>query len=107
MSCMRRKTQNELRCFCRTTPLLAMYGLDNQELYIHIRIYKQRRIFGEIVITGGKVKLRCRECLRWHTIIIRQNGLPALTETSVPDVIASDSIILAEREIVDGSQSVG
>jgi len=54
--------------------LLATYGIDSKgKLFVHVKIYKARRIFGELVIEGGIVKIRCRDCLRWHTINIVGN----------------------------------
>lgn len=74
-----------LKCFCTRKPILAMYGLDAQgKLFVHIKIYKQNRVYGEILVTEGTVKLRCRECLRWHTVKIRQPGTAALEETQEP-----------------------
>lgn len=74
-------TQNELRCFCARTPLLATYGLDEQgKLYVHVKIYKQRRIFGEVLILEGTVKLHCRECLRWHKVVMKSAGNAELVE---------------------------
>jgi hypothetical protein len=66
---MSRRREKELRCFCARTPLLATYGVDGKgKLFVHVKIYKARRIFGELVVEGGVVKIRCRDCLRWHTI---------------------------------------
>jgi len=66
------KGAQELRCFCSREPLLALYGIDKDgQPYVHIKIYKQSRIFGEAIIKGGEVKLHCRECLRWHKIVIK------------------------------------
>ncbi len=82
---MRESTKNELRCFCSREPLLATYGLTfDGKLYVHVKIFKQRRIYGEIVVTEGKVKLHCRECLRWHTVSLRQPGKAELTEDLEP-----------------------
>lgn len=76
------RREKELRCFCSREPLLATYGVDSKgKLFLHIKIWKQRRIFGELVIEGGRVKLRCRECLRWHVVRIKQN-IASLEETS-------------------------
>lgn len=89
---MRQKTTNELRCFCARKPLLAVYGLDEKgHLYIHVKIYKQDRIFGEILITEGKVELHCRECLRWQRVRMIQSGKPVLEETRPPTEIAVGS----------------
>ncbi len=68
------RREKELRCFCSREPLLATYGIDKKgKLFIHIKIWKARRIFGEIVAEGGIVKLRCRDCLRWHVINVSEN----------------------------------
>lgn len=77
---------NELRCFCTRAPLLATYGQNEKGLlYVHVRVYKQRRVYGEMIVTGGTVTLKCRECLRWHTVVIRQPGdRAALKEVSAP-----------------------
>lgn len=78
----RRHTHNELRCFCARKPLLAMYGLTKEgRLYVHVKIYKQARIFGEVLVTDGTVELHCRECLRWHKVVMHQPGRVALEET--------------------------
>lgn len=75
------RREKELRCFCRAEPLLATYGVDGKgKLFVHVKIWKARRIFGELVIEGGLVKIRCRDCLRWHKIRVYQNQA-ALEET--------------------------
>ena len=58
---------------------------------MHVRVYKQRRVFGEVLVTNGVVKLHCRECLRWHTVVIRQPGKAELIEDSEPPVIPNAS----------------
>lgn len=68
------RREKELRCFCSREPLLATYGIDSKgKLFLHVKIWKARRIYGELVIEGGLVKIRCRDCLRWHTIHVRKN----------------------------------
>lgn len=65
--------EHELRCFmCLRNPLLATYGLDkNGQVFIHVKIWKAQRIFGELYIEqGSKVRIRCRECGRWHVIML-------------------------------------
>lgn len=73
-------SKNELRCFCRLEPLLAVYGIRDGKLYVHVKIYKARRIFGEILVTEGKVSLRCRDCLRWHTVRLVNPNTAVLEE---------------------------
>jgi hypothetical protein len=50
-------------------------------LYVHVKVYKSDRIFGEVVATGN-VKIRCRECYRWYEVVIRQSNRAVLQETS-------------------------
>lgn len=81
------KPEKELRCFCRHTPLLATYGIKSGVLFVHVKVYKQNRIYGELLIQGGIVRIRCRECLRWHTVRINQR-LATLEETDASTVLA-------------------
>lgn len=79
------RSSHELRCFCSRKPLLATYGLDSDsKLYVHVRVFKQHRIYGEVIIKGGEVKIHCRECLRWHRVIIKQPNQVSLSEDSIP-----------------------
>lgn len=72
---MQRDRKHELRCFCSRKPLLAIYGMDERNrAYIHVRVYKQQRVFGDVVIYGGEVKILCRECLRWYKIHFREES---------------------------------
>jgi hypothetical protein len=85
----RQRSKHDLRCFCRTEPLLAVYGIDEHgQLYVHVKIYKQSRVFGEVIVTGGVVRLRCRECLRWHKVRIIQPGSAVLEEDTRPGLLA-------------------
>jgi hypothetical protein len=81
------KTRNELRCTCRRQPLIGTYGLDeNGQVYVHVKVYKNRKIFGEIVIEqGSKARLRCRECYRWYSLAIGiRRGHAELIESPAP-----------------------
>lgn len=76
---MRKRTSNELRCFCARQPLLALYGLNEKgELYIHLKVYKGSRLYAEAILAKGDISLRCRECLRWHRVIMRDARKPEL-----------------------------
>jgi hypothetical protein len=70
--------------------LLATYGLDKGKLYVHVKVFKQHRVYGEVLVTEGKVQLRCRECLRWHTVIIRETGTAALSPQQFPPSVVED-----------------
>lgn len=61
----------EVRCFCSRSPLLAKAGRDKDgRPFVWMKVYKQRRLYGEMVAVEGEVHLRCRECRRWHRITI-------------------------------------
>lgn len=81
----------ELRCFCSRTPLLATYGVDEKgKLYVHVKVYKQRRIYGEILVSdAATVRILCRDCIRWHTVKIVQPGVAKLEETEFPSLLGS------------------
>lgn len=84
---MRHRTKHELRCFCRGEPLLATYGVDRERrLYVHIKVYKQGKVYGEIIATGGPLSIRCRNCLRWHKVMFRASGSVELEEDKTPEV---------------------
>ena len=73
--------RNEIRCICGRKPLLAVYGRDaSGKLFIHMRVYKASRVYGEIYVSAdAEVKIRCRECLRLQKIRII-SGRPILRE---------------------------
>ncbi len=79
-------TEHELRCeFCRRSPLLATFGLDSGgNLFVRVKIWKQSRIFGEIIAEGGPLRIRCRECLRWHRVIFGSKKVTLTEDTSAP-----------------------
>lgn len=81
-----------IKCFCAPEPILAMYGQDTRtrEYFIHVRAYKQRRLITELVvplISGGVVRIRCRNCLRWHKISVKTSQVEVRPE-ALPDSIA-------------------
>ena len=67
----------EVRCFCRRAPLLAICGRnkDNGEPFVHVKSARKDRINAEAIIVSGEVRIRCRDCLRWHTIRIKTIGV--------------------------------
>jgi hypothetical protein len=67
-----------------------MYGVEQTgKLYIHIKIYKQGRVYGETYHTDGTVKIRCRNCMRWHRVTII-NSTARLEET-LPPMVADEN----------------
>lgn len=64
-----------MRCFCSREPLLATYGLTmGGKAYVHVMVYKQKRIYGNLLILQGETLMQCRECLRWHRIRIGERA---------------------------------
>lgn len=39
--------------------------------FVHIKIFKQGRVYGEVVVESGTTWIRCRDCSRWHALNIR------------------------------------
>lgn len=70
-----------------------MYGVDvHGELYVHVKIYKQGKVYGEVYCTGGTVLIRCRNCFRLNrvTFVSRElaNLSASLVEEGAPPVDA-------------------
>lgn len=62
---MPKDTKHRLRCHCGHGTTLAFYGHDRDgEPYVHLKVYKQRRVFGNAVFRGGTVELMCSFCDR-------------------------------------------
>lgn len=96
------ENRKEIRCFCARHPMLAMYGVDDSgRLYIHIKIYRQNRLFGEYIVRGGDIEMRCRECLRWYRIFIRDNR-PVLRQEQQPEELKFDQHSLVEFSDIGG-----
>lgn len=73
-----------------------MYGLDAKgRTYVHIKVYKQRRIYGESIHYNGEVKIKCRECLRWNVIIFVSpyKDRAILRESATPPEVDSRGIL--------------
>lgn len=65
------KTKHRLTCTCNLKPLLAMWGVDeNGNAYLHVRVYKQDRVYAE-VYTIDPIMLYCRACGMWWNINVR------------------------------------
>lgn len=74
-------------------PLLATYGVNEDgKLYVHIKVFKQQRIYGEVLVVDGRVKLHCRECLRWHTVIFVQPEKAELKQDEEPPIIPAVNV---------------
>lgn len=92
--------KHKLNCFCARKPLLAMCGVDARgKVYVHVKVYKQHRVFAEIIAYDGEVKLNCRECYRWHTIRFKANNKAELQETAEPAEVRIEEVS-SERHAV-------
>lgn len=62
---------------------------------VHIKVHKQKQLYAEVVVLSGVVKLRCRECRRWHILkVIRDGGIDsrALSDYSEIEISAPPPI---------------
>lgn len=92
---MQPRTGNPLRCGCSRQPLLAYYGVDEKgKPYLHVKAYKGRRIFVEIVTTSGDISIKCRECFRWYTVVIPTDGKQAHLKETDPPAVSDDEPIV-------------
>lgn len=65
-------TKSDIRCVCSRKPLLGIWGIDDKgKAYVHVMIYKQSRIFGQVLFSEGVAHLWCRECHRWTRLRLR------------------------------------
>ncbi len=98
-----RTSKQELRCFCVRKPLLAIYGTDKEgRTFVHCRVYKQNRVYGDWISYGGVVKLRCRECIRWHVIrFIVERNTAILQESTVPAEVDGSGMMGRDNKEVE------
>jgi hypothetical protein len=83
-------TEKPLKCFCRSKPLLATYGVDSSgKLFVRVKVYKQARIYAEVVFQGGVVQICCRNCFRWHRVIFKEHAA-ALSEEQPLEIVSND-----------------
>ncbi len=80
----------EVRCVCSKRPLLGMGGRDaSGKPYFHVKVFKQSRVFGEVIVTSGSAMVRCRDCLRWFTVTIKTTSMK-VSAASPPPGVAKD-----------------
>jgi hypothetical protein len=76
----------QFRCFCSHEPLLAVCGVtDDGQPFVHVKAKRGKRLVTEVVCTSGKVSIRCRDCLRWHSLTIVVDGQPELEQDITMD----------------------
>jgi hypothetical protein len=86
--------KGEIRCFCSRSPLLAVFGVGkNSRPFIHVKVWKQNRLYTELVISGknAETSIKCRDCYRWYRIFITETSIPSITEVSENEVQNADS----------------
>lgn len=78
----------ELRCYCKTEPLLAVCGRDQAtgEPFVHIKSVRNGNINAEVIAHEGKIRIRCKRCLRWHTIEVKRISIDQKTE-KLPETV--------------------
>lgn len=82
---------SDLRCFCAKRPLLARVGRDDDgTAFAHIKIFKAGKVYGEVVLEHGRLKLRCRECGRWHSLTLRRVAVNFVPDER-PSALAGDN----------------
>lgn len=80
----------EVRCVCSKRPLLGVGGRDDDgNPFFHIKVFKQARVYGEVIVTAGSARVRCRECRRWFTVNLRREALD-VREQRLPPRIANN-----------------
>lgn len=83
----------EVRCFCSRSPLLAVYGVNkNAEPFIHVKVWKQKRLYTELAVTGksAKVSIKCRDCYRWYNIFITDSMVRSVMQEVPVEVQNAD-----------------
>lgn len=83
-------TAHDLRCGCPHRTKLGEWGRNAEgAAYLHIRIFKGGRIFGEVLATSGTVTVLCRDCGRWMTVRIRPADVDVTLDVSRPVALVS------------------
>lgn len=78
---------------------MATYGVDTEgKLYVHVKVYKQHRIYGNVKITlgTGTVELQCRECIRWYRVVVRDSAANDLSLDEIDSISATQDTEPAE-----------
>ena len=78
----------QMRCICRHKPLLAVCGSDDDGVFIHVKVYKQNRLYAEL-FSRHPITIRCRDCMRFWNIAIPESNRPRMLERGVPSPLRS------------------
>lgn len=86
-----RQNDEEIRCFCRGKQLLGIVKSRRGNTYLHVKVYKNRQIYAEMEMTFGSIKIRCRQCGRWHRVTIVKNKADFHPLNGGPAPVADDA----------------
>ncbi len=84
-----RDAKQRIECFCAAHPLLALAGQDARtgKHFVWVKTVKGDRIMSEVVLMGeGTIQVRCRTCLRFHSISVVREGRQPVEVTPLSDV---------------------
>lgn len=72
----------ELRCYCKSTPLLAVCGRDSLtgDPFVHVKSVRNGNINAEVIAHEGMIRIRCKRCQRWHTVTIKRVSVEQVAE---------------------------
>jgi hypothetical protein len=88
--------KERIECFCTRHPLLALAGRDSRtgKGFVWVRTMRKHQVISEVIVTSGTTYIRCRDCLRFHSVTIKE-GTKALVDVTPVDEAQ-------ERELVAG-----
>jgi hypothetical protein len=86
----------DLRCHCSRRPLLGRAVKVDNKWFLHVKIFKSGKIYGEMWLENGRVRLRCRECLRWLTVTVKP--VPAM----IDEEASSEMMQVLEKRSLNG-----
>ncbi|ANA87246.1 hypothetical protein PBI_KAMPE_12 [Gordonia phage Kampe] len=69
---------------------MGYYGLDtNNKPYVHVKVYKGERVYGEWFMQDGTVHMRCRDCFRFTKIsFVNRDNIKATHGVRPPTALA-------------------
>lgn len=87
--------RREVRCICSRRPLLGVLvdGVDEEvRPYFHIKSYKASRLYTENELFDGELHVRCRDCMRWHMVIMHEGNFKIEQMAELPDMLDAPTI---------------
>lgn len=62
----------EIRCECSARPILGIFRVEDSYWVFHIKVHKQKRLYAELMVEEGVIRLRCRACERWFRLTVKR-----------------------------------